>query len=132
MTQRQNIASGAKWEPVVGYSRAVRVGKTIHVSGTVAADDAGNVIGVNNAYEQTRFILQKIERALQQAGAKITDVVRTRIYTVNAALWQDIAKAHQEVFAEILPASTMLEVSALIGSDYLVEIEAEAILSAED
>ncbi len=129
MAQRQNISSGTKWEPIVGYSRAVRVGNTVHVSGTVAADDAGHVVGVNNAYEQTRFILQKIDRALQQTGASITDVVRTRIYTVNAALWQDIAQAHREVFEQILPACTMLEVSALIGSDYLVEIEVEAIIS---
>lgn len=113
----------------MGYSRVVRVGNQVAVSGTTATDDAGNVVGLNDAYEQTRFILQKIDRALQQVGASMKDVIRTRIYVTDAGLWEDIARAHREVFADILPACTMVEISALIGSDYLVEIEADAVIN---
>lgn len=124
---RKNISSGAKWEKVVGYSRAVRIGNIIEISGTVAFDDE-NVVGKDNEYEQTKFILQKFDDILQQAGAEITDVVRTRIYVKDISKWNEIAKAHQEVFGNINPATSMVEVSRLISPEYLVEIEATAII----
>ena len=130
MTHRQNISSGTTWETIAGYSRAVRLGNTIHVSGTTATDDSGNVIGANDPYSQTVFIIQKIERALNQAGATLQDVVRTRIYITDASLWEQVAKAHGEFFSAIRPANTLIAVAALIGEDYLVEIEAEAIIQS--
>jgi len=129
--RRVNISSGTKWEKIVGYSRAVRVGNMVEITGTVAVDEAGNVIGENNPYEQTRFILQKIEFYLEKAGAKLTDVVRTRIFVTDISKWEEIGKAHGEVFNQIRPVTSMLEVKALIESCYLVEIEATAILNKD-
>lgn len=129
MNQRTNISSGAIWEDKVGYSRAVRVRNQIEVSGTVASDEKGNVVGGNDAYAQTIFILQKIEKALAQAGASLTDVVRTRMFVTDIARFDEYAKAHGEVFSSIKPATSMLEVKALVAPEYLIEIEATAILS---
>lgn len=124
---RINISSGAKWEDIVGYSRAVRVGNIIEVAGTTAVD-GDQVIGKNDPYKQTYFILQKIEKALQQAGAEMTNVVRTRMLVTNIDQWEEIGKAHGEFFKNIKPAATMVEVSRLINPDLLIEIEATAII----
>ena len=126
---RQNIGSGAKWETAVGYSRAVRIGNVVEVSGTTAVDAAGNVIGIGNVYEQTQFIFRKIEKALKQAGASLSDVVRTRMYVTDISKWEEAGKAHGEFFSEIKPATTMIEVSALIEEHLLIEIEVTAILN---
>ena len=130
MTDRQNIASGTKWEAIAGYSRAVRIGNIVHVSGTTATDENGNVVGLNDPYAQTGYIIRKIERALHEAGAALTDVIRTRIYVTDAHQWEVVARAHGEFFSQIRPANTLVEVSALIGEGYLVEIEAEAVIAA--
>lgn len=127
-SSRINISSGAKWEDVVGYSRAVKIGNIIEVSGTTSADGEG-VIGEGNAYLQAKTIIEKIENALKQAGASLNDVVRTRIYVTNISDWQKIAKAHAEFFSTIKPATSMLEVKALIDPRMLVEIEATAIIT---
>jgi len=125
---RQNVTSGAPWEAVVGYSRAVRVGSTVHVSGTAAVDESGAVAAPGDMYGQTAFILAKIERALGKAGGGLEHVVRTRIYVTDIGRWEEAARAHGEVFREIRPACTMVEVSRLISPELLVEIEADAVI----
>ncbi|NUN08301.1 MAG: RidA family protein [Ignavibacteriaceae bacterium] len=128
MQERKLISSGAKWEDIVGYSRAVRIGNLIEVSGTAAVDEKG-VVAPGNAYLQARFIIEKIQKALQEAGAGLEDVIRTRIYVVEIAhTWEEVARAHGEFFGTIKPASTMVEVKSLIDPDMLVEIEVTALL----
>lgn len=126
---RKNFSSGAKWEAIVGYSRAVKVGNTVEVTGTVAVDGDGNLIGGNSAYEQTKFILSKIEKVLEQAGASLKDVVRTRMFVTDISRWEEYGKAHGEYFGEIRPCTTMVEVKGLIAPEYLIEIEATALIT---
>jgi enamine deaminase RidA (YjgF/YER057c/UK114 family) len=125
---RINISTGAKWEDIVGYSRAVKIGNLIEVTGTVATDNSGELVGKNDIYVQTKFIILKVEKVLEQLGANLKDVVRTRIFTTDISQWESIGKAHGEFFGSIKPCTTMVEVSALIGKDYLVEIEFTAVL----
>jgi enamine deaminase RidA (YjgF/YER057c/UK114 family) len=128
MSKRTNLSSGAKWEEIVGYSRAVKIGNTIAVSGTTAVDENNNIIGKGDAYEQTIFILKKIANALHELGAGMENVIRTRMFVANIENWEQIGKAHGEFFRHIKPAATMVEVSRLIDDDLLIEIEADAII----
>ncbi|HEY0679250.1 MAG TPA: RidA family protein [Chitinophagaceae bacterium] len=125
---RINYTSGAKWEDIVGYSRAVRMGNIVEVTGTVAVDDNNEVVGVGDAYEQTVFIIKKIEKVLHKAGATLEHVIRTRMFVTDISRWEEYGKAHGEFFSNIRPCTTMVEISRLIGPEYLIEIEATAIV----
>lgn len=127
--KRTNYSSGAKWEEIVGYSRAVKIGNTIEVTGTVAADENSLLVGNDDAYAQTKYIIEKIEKVLKQAGASLKDVVRTRMFVTDISRWEEYGKAHGEFFKDIKPCTTMVEVSALIAPEYLIEIEATAIIN---
>jgi enamine deaminase RidA (YjgF/YER057c/UK114 family) len=126
--ERTNYSSGAKWEDIVGYSRAVRIGNIIEVTGTVAVDEDTMLVGGSSAYEQTKFIIQKLERVLKLAGASLKDVVRTRMFVTDISRWEEYGRAHGEFFRDIKPCTSMIEVKGLISPEYLVEIEATAIL----
>jgi enamine deaminase RidA (YjgF/YER057c/UK114 family) len=129
VAERKNVSTGTPWEAVHGYSRAVRVGSLVFVSGTTASDAEGNVIGVGNVYTQTAYALQKIARALGEVNASLNDVVRTRCFVTDISQWKEVSKAHAEVFGDIRPVSTMVEVKALIDPAHLVEIEVDAVVS---
>ncbi|HET7142931.1 MAG TPA: RidA family protein [Anaerolineales bacterium] len=131
MTQRLNISSGTKWEDIIGYSRAVKIGSLIEVAGTTALNDDGQVVGINDPYQQTKFIIAKIEKALNSAGATLNDVVRTRMFVTDINDWEEIGRAHGEYFREIKPASTMVEIRSLISPELLVEVEVTAIVQDE-
>jgi enamine deaminase RidA (YjgF/YER057c/UK114 family) len=126
--QRTNYSSGAKWEEIVGYSRAVKVGNMIEVTGTVAVDENNALVGNNDAYAQTKFIIEKIEKVLQRAGASLNDVVRTRMFVTDISRWEEYGKAHGEFFKDIRPCTSMIEVKGLIAPEYLIEIEATAVI----
>jgi len=127
MGERKRVSSGAIWEDVVGYSRAVRDGNIIEVAGTTAVDANGNIVGINDPYIQTKFIIQKAEKALKELGCDLENVIRTRMYVTDISKWKEIGRAHGEFFGEIKPASTMVEVSKLISPEILVEIEFSAV-----
>lgn len=128
MSHRVNFSSGAVWEDVVGYSRAVKIGNCIEVSGTVAADENGLVVGKNDAYQQTAFIIQKIEKILHDAGASLKDVVRTRMFVTDIGRFEEYGKAHGEFFGEIKPCTSMIEIKGLVAPEFLIEMEATAML----
>jgi enamine deaminase RidA (YjgF/YER057c/UK114 family) len=125
--KRTNYSSGAKWEEIVGYSRAVKIGNVVEVTGTVAVDDNNELVGKDNAYAQTKFIIEKIEKVLQRAGASLKDVVRTRMFVTDISRWEEYGKAHGEFFSSIRPCTSMIEVKGLIAPEYLIEIEATAM-----
>ena len=129
--ERTNYSSGAKWEAIVGYSRAVKIGNVIEVTGTVAVDDNNELVGGDNAYAQTKFIISKIEKVLLQAGAELKDVVRTRMFVTDILRWDEYGKAHGEFFKDIRPCTSMIEVKGLIAPEYLIEIEATAVIVNE-
>lgn len=129
MSNRVNISSGAKWEDIVGYSRAVKIGNTVEVTGTVAVDENNQLVGKGDAYQQAHFIIGKIEKVLQQAGASLKDVVRTRMFVTDISRWEEYGKAHGEYFSTIKPCTSMIEVKGLIEPEYLIEIEATAIIT---
>jgi len=129
MSKRINISSGAKWEDIVGYSRAVRVGNIVEVAGTTAVDERGEVVGGNDPYVQTKYILQKIEKALSEAGASLNDVTRTRMFVTDISKWEEIGRAHGEFFRESKPAASMIEVKGLINPELLIEIEVTAVIA---
>jgi len=130
--QRTNYSSGSKWEDIVGYSRAVKIGNVVEVTGTVATGEDGKVVGEDDAYAQTVFIYQRIEKVLKQAGASMKDVIRVRMFVTDISRWQEYGKGHSEFFKDIKPCNTMVEVSALIEPGYLIEIEATAIISDQN
>ena len=127
--KRTNYSSGAKWEDIVGYSRAVKIGNTIEVTGTVAVDENSKLVGGNNAYEQTKFIIEKIEKVLENAGGSLKDVVRKRMFVTDISRWEEYGKAHGEFFKDIKPCTSMIEIKGLIAPEYLIEIEATAVTS---
>src|SRR6478735_584482 len=128
--QRTNYSSGAQWESIIGYSRAVKIGNMVEVTGTVAVDENSVLVGGNSAYEQTIFIIRKIEKVLQNAGLSLKDVVRTRMFVTDISRWQEYGKAHGEFFKDIRPCTSMIEVKGLIAPEYLIEIEATAIVGS--
>jgi len=132
MTERINISSGVKWEGIVGYSRAVRIGNIVEVTGTVAADENGNLQGGSDAYLQASYIFKKIEKILGRAGAQMSDVTRTRMFVTDISRWEEYGKAHFEAFGTVKPATSMIEVKGLIGSEYLIEIEATAVIISNE
>ncbi len=126
--KKEKFGSGSKWEDIVGYSRAIRVGNTIEIAGTVAVDSDNSVHGPGNAYEQTKFILNKIIGYVEKAGGRKEDIVRTRLFVIDIRMWEEIGRAHGEIFREIKPVTSMIEIKSLIGDEYLVEIEATAVV----
>ena len=129
--KRTNISDGTPWEPLIGYSRAVRVGDRVIVSSTAAVDQKGNVVFVGDIYQQSRYVIEKIKRALEQAGANVYDVVKTTIYLADISRWEEAARAHREAFGEVRPVNTILQVARLVDPRMLVEMEAEAVIGAK-